>query len=198
MAKEAGAEIIAHSSLKAALDCDWDDPQERILALTKVLGALEAVEERQQGEGSSFGRAGVAAPHIETARRVREQDVEETDDGWFTLRRGVARERLISVEDPQMRHGRKSRRQRFDGYKRHVLKDLDTHLVRAVGVTPANASEASVVGAIARDLARQPDAAMSEFHIDRAYLFDLRRSAVVHNLHVIARMPEERRNDVAA
>jgi Transposase DDE domain len=170
VAKEAGAQIIAHSSLKAALDCDWDDPQERILALTKVLGALGAVEEYLQSGGFSIGCAGVAAPHIETASRVREQDVEETEDGWFTLRRGVARERLISVEDPQMRHGRKSRPQRFDGYKRHVLKDLDTHLVRAVGVTPANASEASVVGAIARDLARQPEAAICELHIDRAYL----------------------------
>ena len=43
-----------------------------------------------------------------------------------------------------MRHGRKSRSVRFYGYKRHVLKDLDSGLVRAVGVTPANAPEASV------------------------------------------------------
>jgi hypothetical protein len=43
-----------------------------------------------------------------------------------------------------MRHGRKSRSHRFEGYKRHVLRDLDTGLVRAVGVTPANAPEAKV------------------------------------------------------
>jgi len=51
-----------------------------------------------------------------------------------------------------MRHGRKSRSQRFDGYKRHVLRDLDTGLVRAVGVTRANIPEASVTDAIATDL----------------------------------------------
>ena len=73
------------------------------------------------------------------------------------LRRGVARERVVSVEDPQMRHGRKSRSVRFTGYKRHVLRDLDTGLVRAVGLTPANAPEASVTESIAADLARQPD-----------------------------------------
>lgn len=68
-----------------------------------------------------------------------------------------------------MRHGRKSRRQRIDGYKRHVLRDLDTGLVRAVGVTPANAPEASVTDAIVADL--QPQGiTLSELHIDRGYL----------------------------
>jgi hypothetical protein len=111
------------------------------------------------------------------ARRVREQDVllpqEEEGDGAApaaVLRRGVARERLVSVEDPQMRHGRKSKSVRFSGYKRHVLRDLDTGLVRAVGVTPANAPEACVTEDIARDLARQADACLKELHIDRAYL----------------------------
>jgi len=81
----------------------------------------------------------------------------------------VAKDRRISVEDSQMRHGRKSRSVLFDGYKRHVLRDLDTGLVPAVGITPANAPEASVTDAIAADL----DAAgryLSELHIDRAYL----------------------------
>jgi hypothetical protein len=32
----------------------------------------------------------------------------------------------------------------------------------------------------------------------RKNLFDLRRSAVVHNLHVMARMPDARQGDVAA
>ena len=92
------------------------------------------------------------------------------EDGSPRLRRGVARERLVSVEDPQMRHGRKSRSHRFSGYKRHVLKDLDTALVRAVGLNPANAAEASVADAIRRDLARQEDAELWELQIDRAYL----------------------------
>lgn len=86
------------------------------------------------------------------------------------MRRGVARERLVSVEDPQMRHGRKSRSMRFDGYKRHVLRDLGTGLVRAVGVTTANAPEATATEGIAQDLAYQEDAHLEELHIDRAYL----------------------------
>ena len=57
----------------------------------------------------------------------------------------------------------------MDGYKRHVLHDLDTGLIRAVGITPANAPEASVTEAISADLERQP-VVLKELHIDRAYL----------------------------
>jgi IS5 family transposase len=68
-----------------------------------------------------------------------------------------------------MRHGRKSRSHRFDGYKRHVLRDLDAGLVRAVGITAANAPEASVTDAILADLAHQ-DVCLHEIHLDRGYL----------------------------
>ena len=183
VAEEAGAPLIAEAtttsgSLKAALDLDWDDPEERTLALMRVLDALEAVEtyllipegSTREEEGEALGQSPLPSG-IDLARRVREQDVlEEEDGGPPVLRRGVARERLVSVEDPQMRHGRKSRSVRFSGYKRHVLRDLDTGLVRAVGLTPANAPEASVTEGIAQDLSRQPDAELEELHIDRAYL----------------------------
>jgi hypothetical protein len=168
VAAEAGAPLIAQAtttsgSLKAALDCDWDNPDERALALVRVLEALEAVEAYLVCEGGAHEGNPAVAASMEVARRVREQDVEEGEDGgWPVLDRGVARERLVSVEDPQMRHGRKSRSVRFSGYKRHVLRDLDTGLVRAVGVTPANAPEASVTEDLAQDLAHQPDAELRE------------------------------------
>jgi hypothetical protein len=37
----------------------------------------------------------------------------------------VAAERRVSIEDPEMRHGRKSKSKRFNGYKRHIATDLD-------------------------------------------------------------------------
>ena len=68
-----------------------------------------------------------------------------------------------------MRHGRKSRSTLIDGYKRHVLTDLDSGLVPAVGITPANVPEATVTSDIAADLAAQ-DLTLVELHIDRVYL----------------------------
>ena len=164
MAGLAGVPQLAASSLKAALDLDWDDPAARDHALAEVLNLLNRVE------GFIAGQAGdeAAAAAVTTARQVRDQDIDLTGPAP-ALRRGVARDRRISVEDAEMRHGRKSRSVLFDGYKRHVLRDLDTGLVPAVGITPANVPEAAVTDDIAADL----DAAgrhLAELHIDRAYL----------------------------
>ncbi|WP_432824780.1 IS1182 family transposase [Dactylosporangium sp. CA-092794] len=163
LAGQAGAPVLAGSSLKAALDLDWDDPAARDHALATVLGALEAVAGFVAAQPQP-APAAVAA--VAVARQVRDQDV-DTDAG--TLRRGVAKDRRISVEDPDMRHGRKSRSRLFDGYKRHVLRDLDTGLIAAVGITPANVPEATVTDAITADLAAA-DTTLAELHIDRAYL----------------------------
>ncbi len=58
---------------------------------------------------------------------------------------------------------------RADGYKGHDLRDLDTGLVRAVGITPANVSEDNVTEAFGANLACQL-VILSELHVDRAYL----------------------------
>lgn len=162
VAAEAGAEIVAGTSLKAALDLDWDNPQRRQEALVRVLGALEAVEMYLDGATTE------AKVSVDIARQIESQDV-EIEGGAPQLRRGVAKDRRISVEDADMRHGRKSRSTLIDGYKRHVLRDLDSGLVPAVGVTPANVPEAAVTDAIASDLERQM-LELGELHIDRGYL----------------------------
>jgi len=161
LAAQAGVPQLAASSLKAALDADWEDPAARDAALAQVLGLLERVETFTTGQDTA--EAAVAA-----ARQVRDQDM-DTSGPVPVLRRGVAKDRRISIEDATMRHGRKSKSVLFDGYKRHVLHDLGTGLITAVGITPANAPEASVTDAITAGL----DAAghrLAELHIDRAYL----------------------------
>ena len=163
VAAQAGVPELAASSLKAALDADWDDPAARDAALARVLGLLDRVEAFLAGQAG--GQAAAAAA---VACQVRDQDVDLAGP-VPALRRGVARDRRISVEDGQMRHGRKSRSVLFDGYKRHVLRDLDTGLVPAVGITPANAPEAGVTGDIAADL-EAAGRTLAELHIDRAYL----------------------------
>jgi hypothetical protein len=164
IAGQAGVPQLAASSLKAALDRDWDDPAARDDALAVVLGLLDQVEAFIAGMAGDEAAAGAVA----VARQVRDQD---TDLAGPTpaLRRGVARDRRVSVEDSEMRHGRKSRSVLFDGYKRHVLRDLDTGLIPAAGITPANAPEASVADDIAADL-DHAGRRLAELHIDRAYL----------------------------
>jgi len=170
IASQAGGEIVAMSSLKAALDLNWDDLEARTEALITILKTLNQLETwvAQQTLSDEMVSEEVKK-NLQTARQIEEQDVEVTPEGDPKLKKGVAKDRRISIEDPNMRHGRKSRTVKFNGYKRHLLKDLDSGLVRAVGVTPANAPEASVSEAIAEDLKEQ-QVTLSELHIDRAYL----------------------------
>lgn len=167
-AQDIGVDIVASSSLKAALDLNWDDPDQKNLALGIVLDALEKFETFVQTQSDKTQHPQVQRA-LETARQIEAQDVEVDADGEIKLLSGVAKERRISIEDDEMRHGRKSKNQRFDGYKRHVLRDLDSGLVRAVGITRANIPEASVTDAIASDLKLQ-QVNLVELHIDSVRL----------------------------
>jgi transposase len=95
-----------------------------------ALGQVEGfVDDHQLGSPGVQGALGAA-------RQVCGQDVQLADEGPPTLRRGVAKDRRILIEDAQMRHGRKRRSHLVDGYKRHVLRELDSGLVCAVGSPP--------------------------------------------------------------
>ena len=153
VARDAGAELVCGSSLKAELDRDWEQQIEKDEALTLVLNVLQAVETWVQTLQQED--ALLAQPSLAIAQQVKAQDVQVDEKGKESLTKGVAKDRRVSVEDSEMRHGRKSRSVLVDGYKRHVLHDLDTNLIRAVGITPANVPEASVTEAISGDLERQ-------------------------------------------
>jgi Transposase DDE domain len=168
VAQEAGAELVCGSSLKATLDRDWDQQLQKDEALELVLQVVSAVQSWVETLADPEEKA-VAQQVVKIAERVQKQDVEVNEQGKASLVKGVAKDRRISVEDGQMRHGRKSRSVRVDGYKRHVLHDLDSGFIRAVGITPANEPEASVTQAISVDLDRQ-EVYLKELHIDRAYL----------------------------
>ena len=73
-------------------------------------------------------------------------------DGEVSIRDGVSRDRVVSVHDPEMRHGHKSSRRRFDGHKAAVVVGTDTQLIAAVDVLPGNTWDS--MGALA--LAARP------------------------------------------
>src|SRR5258708_18486952 len=133
VAKEAGAELICGSCLKAALDRDWDQQIQKDEALGMVLNMLQAVETWMQSLQQEDAQ--LAQSSLSVAQQIQSQDGAVDGTGKASLIKGVAKDRRISVEDSEMRHGRKSRSVRVDGYKRRVIHDLDTGLLRAVGIT---------------------------------------------------------------
>jgi hypothetical protein len=69
------------------------------------------------------------------------QDIERQADG-SRLKQGVSPDRVVSVHDPEMRHGRKSARRRFDGHKKGAIAvDPESQLITAADVLPGNAQD---------------------------------------------------------
>lgn len=106
---------------------------------------------------------------MDAINTVTEQDLERTRDGRTIIRQGVAPDRRISINDPEMRHGRKSRSKRFNGYKEHIARDLDAPAIIACSVTPANRPEEEGAVPISEDI-RHQGFTIAEAHIDRAYV----------------------------
>jgi hypothetical protein len=118
-------------------DCRWRERAERERMLTRVAQdaerALRAVE---QADGL-LDAEDVADAH-RLLRELIGQDFEVDDGGVPRLHRGTRAERIISTVDTEMRHGRKSRHQRFDGFKLSAaVTNTNEPLITAVEVAPA-------------------------------------------------------------
>ena len=96
------------------------------------------------GEDSEERHQIVAA--AELLGKLLLQDVERTEGG-VSLKDGVSRDRMMPVHDPEMRHGHKSSRRRFDGHKAAIVVDTDSQLITAVEVLPGNAPNNLEAGA---------------------------------------------------
>jgi hypothetical protein len=170
VAQTAGIPLVAGSSLKAALDRDWDEPGERQQALSALLAQIDALGAWLHTEHAAALQTPPLAEQWQTVERLRAQDTEpDPEGGGPRMKDGVAKERQISVTDPAMRHGRKNKSTRVDGYKRHLGVEVPSKVIVAVTLTPANRPEGEAMGALWGDLVRQGFTLQSA-HVDRAYL----------------------------
>jgi len=167
--RQAGAPLLAASSIKAGLDLDWNDPEQKAEALNALSRQLDRVsvwvEKRKpkECEETPLNR------YIEALAQVRDQDVEPRKGGGVQVKQGVAEDRRVSIEDAEMRHGRKSKSKRFNGFKQHIGTDLDSDLIIACAVTPANRPEEEATPDLEADMSRL-GMVPAELFIDRAYL----------------------------
>lgn len=136
-------------------DCRWREKAGRERMLTRVAEdaerALRAVE---QADGLLEDEA-VEDAH-DLLRELVGQDFDVDDDGIPRLHRGTRAGRILSVHDTEMRHGRKSSKQRFDGFKLHAAAtNSQTPLLTAIEVTAASEQD----GPQAKELVdQQPEA----------------------------------------
>ena len=169
MRRDARLELVGQSSLKATLDIDWDDALEQQGALQRLLDEVERLRGWLRSRLGDRCDAPPLSEALALLAQVIEQDIEpDPESGGPRIRRGVTKDRRISVTDKDMRHGRKSRSKVINGFKRHVALDLDTGLILGGTVRPANEPEHRAAEWLRPDAERF--GSVSELHIDRGYL----------------------------
>lgn len=160
---------MGDSSLKANLDIDWADDDARAEAFQRLVdeaNRLSAWVEEQQDLDPGEPPVSNALHDLSA---VLGQDTEPDPDGPGTrIREGVAKERMPSLGDKEMRHGRKSQSHKFNGYKRFFIVMAGTRLVAGALAQPANQAESDATTALLDDLKRHGDVEGLDF--DRGFL----------------------------
>lgn len=167
---QAGIPLLLESSVKKALDLEWSDPAKKATAIKTLFEQVASLERWITLRLPEEMERPPLKEELATMRQIIKQDLEpDPGGGGVRIREGVAEDRRISIEDPEMRHGRKSKSKRFNGYKRHIAADLDSELILAAAVTPANRPEEEAAPALKKDIEAQ-DLQIGELFVDRGYI----------------------------
>lgn len=170
-------------------DCRWREKSERERMLTRVAQDAECALQAVERANGLLVDERVADAHG-LLRELIGQDFDIDEDGIPRLHQGTRAGRIISTVDPEMRHGRKSQHQRFDGYKLSAsATNTSEPLITAVEVAPASEQD----GPQARPLIeRQPIARRPERVLgDTAYgIGPVRAEMAAIDVDVLAPVPE--------
>ena len=102
----------------------------------------------------------------------------------------MAKNRIVSTTDPEMRHGRKSASRRFDGHKLHVVEEESTEIILGVDVGAGNGADGEQAAPMAEEIARDTGVEIAELVGDMAYGDGDTRSAVeAAGARMVARVP---------
>jgi hypothetical protein len=163
---------------------DWQNPGARQLELARMVRAanslLEAVEGRRDPKKAAELLAALVAQDIET----------DPDTGQPRIRQGVAKDRIVSTTDPEMRHGRKSASRRFDGHKLHVLEEESTEIILGVSIGAGNGADGEQAAPMVEEIARDTGVEIAELVGDMAYGDGDTRAAVeTTGARMVAKVP---------
>ena len=170
-------------------DCRWRIKAERERMLTRVAQDAERALGAVERANGLLCDERVAEAH-RLLRELIGQDFEVDGDGAPRLQRGTASRRIISTVDPEMRHGRKSEHQRFDGYKLSAAaSNTSEPLITAVTVAPASEQDGTQAPALIESQPehRRPGRILG----DSAYgVGPVRAQLAERNVDVLAQLPQ--------
>jgi hypothetical protein len=134
LSEQAKALVATYVDQDRKADIDWTDPQQRKAHLQTLVHDVEvalelATEQMDDAEVRAIGWL---------LTKILGDDLGEDDTGGVRIAAGTAADRVISVTDPDMRHGHKSASQRFDGFRTSVTTEQHSELVVDIADQAAN------------------------------------------------------------
>jgi hypothetical protein len=142
------------SSIKGESQVDWDDEGARSVFLAGLVAdarlAMDLAGQVCQGlekdseavrriEAVSQMLAAILLQDVEVKREPEGDDGEPTEQ--VKIKHNPSGQRICSVGDPEMRHGRKSASKRFDGHKVGIGVDVESQLIAGVDVLEGSAPD---------------------------------------------------------
>lgn len=165
--REARLSALSADSIKAAIDIDWDDEEAQQQALKQLLAQVSRLEAWVAKRAEKESSESPVKDALALLRRVVDQDTEpDPPRRGRRIKKGVAPDRVVSLGDQEMRHGRKSRSKLFNGYKRHIA--VVDGLILATAVEPANVREHEPTERLLNGV--KPHGEIAILDIDRGYL----------------------------
>jgi hypothetical protein len=117
---------------------DWDDPQAKDTLMSALVNDANAVVEAfRDAELDEPAASALALLALVAGQDVEPAEGSDGTDGRWRIGRKVAEDRVISVNDPDARHTRKSQHARRDGYRAHVAADPETGIITDEKLTRA-------------------------------------------------------------
>ena len=118
-------------------DIDWADPQQRLAQLQMLVADAEATLElaMEQSDDDEVRYLGWLLT------KILGDDLETDEQGQSKIGQGTAPDRIISLTEPEMRHGRKSKAHRFDGFKAVVSTEQSSELILDIADVTASGSD---------------------------------------------------------
>ena len=134
LSKQARHLVATYLTRDEKAEIDWADATQRQAQLNVLVADAEATLELalEQSDDPEVRLVGWLLT------KILGDDVEEDADGGAHIAQGTAQDRIVSLTDPEMRHGRKSAAHRFDGFKVSVGADLVSKLILDIDDLAAN------------------------------------------------------------
>ena len=134
--------VVAHDYDRGGKpDIAWDDEVAREALVSALVSDAIAIIDCLPVSGLDED----AERAVALLALIAGQDVEPGEiPGTWRIARAVAKDRVVSVVDPESRHAHKSRASYRDGYKAHIAAEPETGLITANTLTAGNTADGDV------------------------------------------------------